>query len=75
MDTVIIDEISMISAEFFAGIEKQVREIRGRGKGGKGRGFLPFGGVQLIVCGVCSASSHAVSPRLSARISFKSRLL
>ena len=44
VDVLVIDEISMVSAELFDGIEQVVRDIRGN--------YKPFGGVQLIVSGV-----------------------
>lgn len=43
MLALIIDEISMLSAEFFDGIEAVVSKIRDKS---------PFGGIQLILCGV-----------------------
>lgn len=39
----ILDEISMVSAEFFAQIEQAMRNIRFSDK--------PFGGIQLVLCG------------------------
>lgn len=39
----ILDEISMVSAEFFAQIEQALRKIRFNPK--------PFGGIQLILSG------------------------
>lgn len=48
VDVLIIDEISMVSGEFFDGIEAQVAQIRYAQNGNR---YLPFGGVQLIVCG------------------------
>eukprot|EP00798_Chlamydomonas_sp_ICE-L_P021499 gene21499-28480_t len=39
----VIDEVSMLSAEMFEKLEAMLRDIRGNGK--------PFGGIQLIVCG------------------------
>lgn len=39
----ILDEISMVSAEFFAQIEQAMRKIRFSDK--------PFGGIQLVLCG------------------------
>lgn len=61
----IIDEISMISAELFDGIEATVCKIRKRGEGnvrskGEEGGDVveeedddrAFGGIQIIACGV-----------------------
>ncbi len=39
----VIDEVSMLSAEFFQIIEEKLRAIRGIAK--------PAGGLQIIVCG------------------------
>ena len=39
----ILDEISMVSAEFFAQLEQAMRKIRFTDK--------PFGGIQLVLCG------------------------
>ncbi len=39
----IIDEVSMLSAEFFQQIDAKLKEIRGNGK--------PVGGLQLVMCG------------------------
>mmetsp|Transcript_17077 Transcript_17077/g.40751 ORF Transcript_17077/g.40751 Transcript_17077/m.40751 type:complete len:541 (-) Transcript_17077:190-1812(-) len=43
VEVLIIDEISMVSAEFFAELEKQARCIRGDPR--------PWGGIQVILCG------------------------
>ena len=43
LDVLLIDEVSMISAELFSAIERGARAIRGNA--------LPWGGVQLVVCG------------------------
>uniref|UniRef100_A0A6B2L0S6 ATP-dependent DNA helicase n=1 Tax=Arcella intermedia TaxID=1963864 RepID=A0A6B2L0S6_9EUKA len=48
LDVLIIDEISMVSGEFFDCLEEQVSQIRTHMNGGI---YLPFGGVQLIFCG------------------------
>jgi len=67
VDVMIIDEISMVSGELFDGMEAQVAQIRYGQNGGM---YRPFGGVQLIVCGVClfllrrcSLCRHLVSLR------------
>lgn len=39
----IIDEISMLNADFFDLVDKVAREIRGIN--------TPFGGIQMILCG------------------------
>ena len=39
----VIDEASMLSAEFFERVEEMLREVRNSGK--------PFGGVQLVISG------------------------
>lgn len=49
LDVLIIDEISMVSAEFFDLLEEQAAKIRFKRNDYK---YIPFGGVQLIVCGV-----------------------
>lgn len=38
-----VDEISMVSAEFWTALERGIRQIRG--------GELPWGGLQLVLCG------------------------
>ncbi|CAL8463664.1 g3198 [Coccomyxa elongata] len=43
LKVLILDEISMVSAEFFAQIEQAMRRIRFTDK--------PFGGIQLVLCG------------------------
>jgi len=43
MQVLILDEISMVSAEFFAQIEHTIRKIRFSDQ--------PFGGIQLILSG------------------------
>lgn len=43
LETLIVDEISMVSAEFWTAMERVVRGIRGS--------ELPFGGVQLVLSG------------------------
>ena len=43
VQVLILDEISMVSAEFFAQIEQALRRIRFTDK--------PFGGIQLILSG------------------------
>ena len=49
LDVLIIDEISMVSGEFFDLLEEQVAKARFKRNGFR---YLPFGGIQLIVCGV-----------------------
>lgn len=44
----IIDEISMVSGDLFDGLEHQVAQIRYSQNASR----RPFGGVQIIVCGV-----------------------
>ena len=43
VDVVLIDEVSMISAELFTSIERGARSVRSNA--------APWGGVQLVVCG------------------------
>ena len=43
LETLIVDEISMVSAEFWTAMERVVRDIRASN--------LPFGGVQLVLSG------------------------
>ncbi len=43
LDVLLIDEVSMISAEFFTAVERGARAVRGNSQ--------PWGGVQLLVCG------------------------
>ncbi|MEW5314863.1 MAG: hypothetical protein WDW38_006328 [Sanguina aurantia] len=42
-EVLVIDEASMVSAEFFEKVEEMLREVRGNGQ--------PAGGLQLIICG------------------------
>jgi len=39
----VVDEVSMLSAEFFQQMEAKLRSVRGVGK--------PAGGLQLVMCG------------------------
>eukprot|EP01126_Amoeba_proteus_P058727 TRINITY_DN7617_c0_g2_i11.p1 TRINITY_DN7617_c0_g2~~TRINITY_DN7617_c0_g2_i11.p1 ORF type:complete len:352 (-),score=56.81 TRINITY_DN7617_c0_g2_i11:837-1892(-) len=48
LDVLIIDEISMVSAEFFDLLEEQVACIRYQRNDYR---YIPFGGIQLVVCG------------------------
>jgi ATP-dependent DNA helicase PIF1 len=48
LDTIIIDEISMVSGNFFDLLEEQVAKCRYQMNNYK---YKPFGGIQLIVCG------------------------
>ena len=43
LETLIVDEISMVSAEFWTSLERVVRDVRGSDQ--------PFGGVQLVLSG------------------------
>jgi ATP-dependent exoDNAse (exonuclease V) alpha subunit len=43
MQVLIIDEVSMVSAEFFQMLETMVKQIRGLD--------APFGGLQLVLSG------------------------
>ena len=43
LEVLLIDEVSMISAEFFSSVERGARLVRGNGE--------PWGGVQVVVCG------------------------
>jgi hypothetical protein len=43
LDILFIDEVSMISAEFFTCVERGARAVRGIG--------APWGGVQIVCCG------------------------
>ena len=59
LEVLLVDEISMLSAEFLELLDEQLRKLVskfGRGPGNKHRGekwhlVPPFGGVQLICCG------------------------
>ena len=48
-EVLIIDEISMLSAEHFEQLERKARCLRGRAV--PGNADKPFGGIQLILCG------------------------
>jgi ATP-dependent DNA helicase PIF1 len=43
LEVLLIDEVSMLSAELFSALERGARHIRGHGK--------PWGGIQLVMCG------------------------
>lgn len=45
MNVLIIDEISMVGGEYFDELERMAKKLRGNNK--------PWGGIQILVCGVC----------------------
>ena len=46
VETLIVDEISMVRSDMFAAMDKRLREVASRRDKDK-----PFGGKQVIVCG------------------------
>lgn len=46
VDTLIVDEISMVRSDMFAAMDRRMREVASRKNKDK-----PFGGKQVIVCG------------------------
>ena len=57
MDVLVIEEISMVSGEYFNELEKQVRTIREYQQ----RHQRPWGGLQIIVVGVTISLSLSFS--------------
>ena len=62
VDTIIIDEISMVRSDMFAAIDKRLKEVAGKQNKNK-----PFGGKQVICCG----DFFQLSPIVSCEIEEK----
>lgn len=72
LDVLIIDEISMVRSDIFSGIDKALRQARG-----KKRQHLPFGGVQVLLFGdpcqlapVTTGNEPAVLEKLEGGVFF-----